>query len=74
MAEDLEKLTTFFTRFVTLKYLVMLYNFCDGPAFWQHLINNTLYDFLHRFILTYLDDIFIFNKMLKSNISMSANN
>ena len=67
MSEDSEKLTTFFTRFGVFKYLVMPFDLCNGPAFWQHLINNTLFDLLHRFVQAYLDDILVYSKTLKNH-------
>ena len=69
MSEDSEELTTFLTRFGTFKYLVMLFGLGNGPAFEQHLINNTLFDFLHCFVQAYLDDILIYSKMLKDHRS-----
>ncbi len=50
MSEDSEELTTFLTRFGAFKYLVMPFGLCNGPASWQHLINDTLFDFLYRFV------------------------
>ena len=50
MSEDSEELTTFLTRFGAFKYLVMPFGLCNGPVSWQHLINDTLFDFLHRFV------------------------
>ncbi len=67
MSEDLEELTTFLTRFSVFKYLVMPFSLCNGPASWQHLINDTLFDFLHRFVQAYLDNIFIYSKTLKKH-------
>ena len=67
MSKDSEELTTFLTRFGTFKYLVMPFGLCNGPASWQHLINDTLFDFLHRFVQAYLDDIPIYSKTLKEH-------
>ena len=67
MSKDFEELTTFLTRFETFKYLVILFSFCDGPASWQHLINNTLFNFLYHFVQAYLDDILIYSKTLKDH-------
>ena len=69
MSEDLEELTTFLTRFGVFKYLVMPFGLYNGPASWQHLINDTLFDFLHRFIQAYLDDILIYSKTLQDHRS-----
>ena len=69
MLEDSEELTIFFTRFGAFKYLVIPFGLCNRPASWQHLINNTLFDFLHRFVQAYLDDILIYSKTLKDHRS-----
>ena len=50
MSENSKKLTTFLTRFCAFKYLVMPFGLCNGPASWQHFINDTLFHFLHRFV------------------------
>ena len=65
MLEDSKELTIFLIRFGAFKYLVMLFSFSNELASWQHLINNTLFDFLYRFVEAYLDDIFIYNKTFK---------
>ncbi len=65
MSEDSKELNTFLTRFDAFKYLVLPFSLCNRPVSWQHLINNTLFDFLHRFVQTYLDDILIYSKTLK---------
>ena len=65
MSEDSKELTTFLTRFGAFKYLVMPFGLCNGPASWLHLINDTLFDFLHRFVQAYLDNILIYSKTLQ---------
>ena len=50
MSEDLEELITFLIRFNGFKYLIMPCDLCNGPASWQHLINNTIFDCLHYFV------------------------
>ncbi len=69
MSENSEELTTFLTRFGAFKYLVMPFGLCNKSASWQHLINDTLFDFLHRFVQAYLDNILIYSKMLKDHHS-----
>ena len=69
MFEDSEELTTFLTRFGAFKYLVIPFGLFNGPASWQHLINDILFDFLHRFVQAYLDDILIYSKTLKEHHS-----
>ena len=45
----------------------MPFGLCNGPVSWQHLINNKLFDFLHRFVQAYLDNILIYSKTLKDH-------
>ncbi len=49
--------------------MVIPFGLCNGPASWQHLINNTLFDFLYQFVQAYLDDILIYHKTLKDHRS-----
>ena len=63
--EDSEELTIFLTRFDKFKYLVMPFGLCNEPISWHHLINNTLFDFLHCFVQAYLDNILIYSKTLQ---------
>ncbi len=69
MSEDSKELTTFLTRFGAFKYLVIPFGLYNRPASWQYLINDTLFDFLHRFVQAYLDDILIYSKTLKDHRS-----
>lgn len=48
--EDSKELITFLIRFSVFKYLVILFGLCNSPVSWQHLINDTLFDFLHYFV------------------------
>ncbi len=43
----------------------MSFGLCNGLTSWQHLMNNTLFDFLHCFVQTYLDEIFNYSKTPK---------
>ena len=65
MSKNSEEFTTFLTRFNAFKYLVMPFGPCNGLASWQHLINDTLFNFLYYFIQAYLDNILIYSKTLK---------
>ena len=47
----------------------MPFGFCNGPVFWQYLINNILFDFLHYLVQAYLDNILIYSKILKDHYS-----
>ena len=64
MFGDSDEFTTFLTKFGAFKYLIMPFGLCNRPTSWQHPINNTLFDLLHRFVQAYLDNIFIYSKTL----------
>jgi len=58
-------LTTFVTFFDVYKYRVMLFELINESAFFQHYINDVLFECLHKFCQTYLNDILIYSKILK---------
>ncbi len=62
-----EDLTTFITSFGSYKYHVMPFELTNGPTFYQHYMNDVLFDYLHQFCQTYLDDIIIYSKTLKEH-------
>ncbi|KAK3543848.1 hypothetical protein QTP70_030068 [Hemibagrus guttatus] len=53
------------TAFVTptghYEYLVMLYGLVNAPSVFQDFIHEVLQEFLHRFVLVYIDDILIYS-------------
>ena len=67
MSKNSKELYTFLTRFTAFKYMMMPLSFYYRPSFWQHLIINILLDFLYCFVKIYLDNILIYNKMLKNH-------
>ena len=67
MSSESENLTTFVTFFDVYKYKVMLFKLINEPAFFQHYINDVLFKCLHKFCQTYLNDIFIYSKILKKH-------
>ncbi len=67
MSSESEDLTTFVTFFNIYKYKVMLFELINESAFFQHYINDVLFDCLHKFCQTYLNDIFIYSKILKEH-------
>jgi Reverse transcriptase (RNA-dependent DNA polymerase) len=62
-----ENLTTFITSFGAFKYLVLPFGLTNGPASFQHYINDVLFEYLHDFCQAYLDDILIYSKTLKEH-------
>ncbi len=67
MSSESEDLTTFVTFFDVYKYKVMLFELINESAFFQHYINDVLFNCLHKFCQTYLNDIFIYSKTLKEH-------
>ena len=56
-----EELTAFRTRFGLFESLVLPFGLCNGPASFQHFINDTLHEYLADFCTAYLDDILIYS-------------
>ncbi len=62
---DNEDLNIFIIFFDSYKYHVMLFELINESAFYQHYMNNVLFEYLHQFCQIYLNDIIIYSKILK---------
>ncbi len=67
MHSDNEDLTIFIIFFDSYKYHVMLFELINESTFYQHYMNNMLFEYLHQFCQIYLDDIIIYSKILKKH-------
>ncbi len=67
MSTESENLITFITFFNVYKYRVMLFELINELTFFQHYINDVLFDCLHKFCQIYLNDILIYSKILKKH-------
>ncbi len=67
MSSESENLTTFVTFFDVYKYRIMLFELTNESASFQHYINDVLFECLHKFCQTYLNDILIYSKTLKEH-------
>ncbi len=67
MHSDSEDLTIFIIFFNLYKYHVMLFELINESTFYQHYINDVLFEYLHQFCQIYLDDIIIYSKILKKH-------
>jgi len=62
-----EYLTIFIISFDFYKYHVMSFELINDSTFYQHYMNDVLFDYLHQFCQIYLDDIIIYSKTLKKH-------
>ena len=69
MSEESEELTTFTTAFGTYKYKVMPFGLCNGPASFQHYMNDILWEGLNRWCAAYMDDIIIYSLTREEHIT-----
>ncbi len=67
MSTESENLITFVTFFNVYKYRVMLFELINESTFFQHYINDVLFNCLHKFCQIYLNDILIYSKILKKH-------
>ncbi|KAK3567220.1 hypothetical protein QTP86_014212, partial [Hemibagrus guttatus] len=59
-----ERKTAFVTPTGHYEYLVMPYGLVNAPSIFQDFIHEVLREFLHQFILVYIDDILIYSRSL----------
>jgi hypothetical protein len=67
MNSESKNLTTFITFFDVYKYKVMLFELTNDLMFFQHYINDVLFECFHKFCQIYLNDILIYSKTLKEH-------
>ncbi len=65
MHSDSKDLTILIIFFNSYKYYVMLFKLIKKLIFYQHYMNNILFEYLHQFCQIYLNDIIIYSKILK---------
>jgi hypothetical protein len=68
IADGDEWKTAFRTKFRHFKYLVMPFGLTNAPASFQRFINKVLQEYLHSFMIVYLDDILIFSKKEEEHV------
>ena len=59
--------TAFRTRYSHYEYLVMPFGLRNAPATFQHFINDVLSEYLDDFVISYIDDIFIYSKNIEDH-------
>ncbi len=60
-------LTIFIIFFDFYKYHVMSFKLINDSTFYQHYMNDVLFNYLHQFCQIYLNDIIIYSKTLKKH-------
>ena len=62
ISSESEDLTTFRTRYGTYKYWVVPFGLTNGPAAFQHFVNEVFMDFLDDFLTAFIDDLLIYSE------------
>jgi hypothetical protein len=65
---EFENLTTFRIRFDAYKYRVLSFKLCNESVTYQHYMNDVFFDYLDEFVLTYINDILIYNNSKAKHI------
>jgi hypothetical protein len=60
-ATDIPK-TTFITRYGLYEYMVMSFGLTNAPAYFIYLMNKVFMEYLHKFVVVFIDDILVFSK------------
>ncbi len=63
-----ENLTTFRIKYETYKYLIMFLELINESFIFQNFMNDTLINYLNYFVITYLNDIIMYNNTKKNHI------
>ena len=59
--------TAFRTRYSHFEYLVMPFGLTNAPTTFQAIVNDTLREYLDKFVVIYLDDILIYSTNLEEH-------
>ena len=60
--------SAFITSSWHYEYLVMPYGLANAPSVFQAFVNDTLRDFLNRFVIVYIDDILVYSSCLQEHV------
>jgi hypothetical protein len=54
--------TAFISRYGLYKYMVMSFGLTNAPAYFMYLMNKVFMEYLDKFIVVFIDDIFVYSK------------
>jgi hypothetical protein len=65
--KDIHK-TAFQTHDGLMEWVAMPFGLCNAQAIYQRMMNDILRDFLHKFVIVYLNDVFIYSLTLEEHL------
>ena len=68
MSEESVPLTAFQRRYGHFEFLVLPFGLTNAPASFMGIMNEIFHDYLHSFVLVYLDDILVYSKNLEEHL------
>ncbi len=63
-----ENLITFRIKYKTYKYLIMLFELINESSTFQNFMNDTLMNYLDKFVVAYLNNIIVYSNSKKKHI------
>jgi len=60
--------TTFITRYGLYEYTVMSFGLTNAPAYFMYMMNKVFMQYLHKFVVVFIDDIPVFSKTKEKHV------